>query len=649
MSSHKAHPGSGAHPEPATRPDPETHLDPGSNVAQSLARVFGYRAFRPNQREIVEAVLARRDAFVVMPTGGGKSLCYQLPAVMLPGTAVVVSPLIALMKDQVDASQANGVRAAFLNSTLEAAERSRTLARLRAGELDLLYVAPERFADPGFAAMLEQVSPSFFAIDEAHCISEWGHEFRPDYLRLGELAGRFPTVPIAAFTATATHAVQRDILARLGLRSPLLVRASFDRPNLRYSVLPKSDERRQIRDFVTARSGDAGIVYRASRKSVEQTAADLQQAGIKALPYHAGLDDATRAMHQEAFSRDEVDVVVATIAFGMGIDKSNVRWVLHADLPKSLESYYQESGRAGRDGEPADCTLLYAARDIQTARFFVNQIEAPEQRDNANRALKAMVRYASSLACRREQILRYFGDQAAAAGVAGADSHGAEPLAASRATDAADTRTNACCDVCAGEVHGVDATRDAQIVMSAIVRLGQRFGAGHVIDVVRGANTVRIRELGHAGVRTYGAGAELPVKHWRRVVDALISAGMVEQTDDRYPVLKLRETARPVLRGEVTFQMPAHARPLVRRAATAELSDGDAELFQQLRRLRKEIASRHGIPAYVVFADRTLRELAQVRPHDVTAMADIHGVGSEKLSRYGDEFLACIREYAALH
>ena len=439
---------------------------------EALQNIFGFPDFRPNQREIVEAVLGGRDAFVVMPTGGGKSLCYQLPAHLQAGTCLVVSPLISLMKDQVDAAVANGLRAAFLNSSLESDARREVISALRRSELDLLYVSPERFAMEGFADLLKACRLSFVAIDEAHCISEWGHDFRPDYLALGGLTEQFPGLPVAAFTATATLKVQEDIVRRLKLRDPLKVRASFNRPNLYYAVESKTDVQRQLLRFVLGRPAEAGIIYRTTRKSVEETADYLREHKIRALPYHAGLEDAVRAANQEAFNRDEVNVIVATIAFGMGIDKSNVRYVVHADLPKNIEGYYQETGRSGRDGDPAHCLLLFGYGDIPKIRHFFDQIEDPGEKQRAERSLYDVVNYASTHACRRRRLLAYFGE--------------ALPDVACGA-----------CDVCTGRVARVEATRDAQIALSAIARTGQRFGVNHIIDVITGARTDRIRALGH--------------------------------------------------------------------------------------------------------------------------------------------------------
>ncbi len=592
----------------------------------ALREVFGFEEFRPNQREIVEAILTRRDAFVVMPTGGGKSLCYQLPAHLMDGTCLVVSPLISLMKDQVDAARANGLRAAYLNSSLDLEGRRDVVGAMRRGELDLLYVSPERFAMEEFAALLKSCLLSFVAIDEAHCISEWGHDFRPDYLALGKLTEQLPGTPIAAFTATATMKVQEDIVRRLNLRNPLKIRASFNRPNLTYAVEQKIDAQRQILRFVLGHPGEAGIIYRTTRKSVEETAAYLQAHHVRALPYHAGLEDAVRARNQEAFNRDEVEVVVATIAFGMGIDKSNVRYVIHADLPKNIEGYYQETGRAGRDGDPAQCLLLFGYGDIPKIRHFFDEMEDEDERRRAERCLQDVIRFASTHACRRRGLLGYFGE-----------SYPAENCGA--------------CDVCLGRVERVDATRDAQIALSAIARTGQRFGVGHIVDVITGAETDRIRALGHDQVKTYGVGADRDKRHWRRVLDTLLAQGIAEQTDGEYPTIRLTERARPVLRGEASFFMSetkVAPRP-ARRAKTgapAAIADGDP-LFEHLRKLRAEIAAELGVPAYVVFTDRTLHDLAARRPMREEELIGVHGIGDKKRAQFGARFVEAIRSFSA--
>ena len=597
-----------------------------------LSEVFGFDSFRPHQEEIVRAILDRQDAFVVMPTGGGKSLCYQLPAVIMPGTCMVISPLISLMKDQVDAASAMGLRASFLNSSLDAATRRDVRAQLVGGELDLIYVSPERFAMEEFVADLRRVALSFVAIDEAHCVSEWGHDFRPDYLNLARIVKEFPDVPVAAFTATATHRVQDDIVSRLGLRAPHLVRASFNRPNLLYKVVPKQRIDDQLLKFVQRHPGEPGIIYRTTRKSVEGTATKLCAKGIRARPYHAGLDADVRSGNQEAFNRDDIDVIVATIAFGMGIDKSNVRFVLHADLPKNVEGYYQETGRAGRDGEPAACQLFFGYGDIPKLRFFIDQAEDEDEKRRATRCLNDMVHYATVYACRRKQLLNYFGE--------------AWPVAQVSGDPDGEGDTASCCDICSGDVERIDATRDAQILMSAIARTGQRFGVTHIVDVVTGSDTERIRKLRHSDVKTYGAGSDKDKHHWRAVMDNLLAQGLVQQVGEQYPVLQLTEAARDVLfKGTPVFVLKTRA-PTKRKKTVVSSFDGfDEDLFDVLRGLRKQLASAQGVPPYVVFNDRTLHEMAARAPANTSEFSTLGGVGETKLARYGEAFLKAIADY----
>ena len=603
-------------------------------LARALHEVFGFHAFRANQEEIVRAVLAGRDVFAVMPTGGGKSLCYQLPAHVMKGTCVVVSPLISLMKDQVDAAKEVGLAAELLNSSLEADERARVGRALARGELDLLYVAPERLAMDHFLPLLKSIPLCLFAVDEAHCISEWGHDFRPDYLTLSMLVKQFPHVPLAAFTATATQHVQQDIIERLGLREPHVTRASFDRPNLYYQVAAKTDADRQILAFLRAHSGESGIVYRTTRSSVEATATYLADRGIKALPYHAGLDAEVRKAHQDAFNRDQVQTIVATVAFGMGIDKSNVRYVIHGDLPKNIESYYQETGRAGRDGEPAHCLLLFNRGDAFKIRYFVDQITDEAERAIASGKLGDMLRLGSVNTCRRKQLLGYFGEELAEGGCEG-------------------------CDVCRGTMEKVDATRDAQIVLSAIARTGQRFGAGHVVDVVIGAATERIRRLRHDELKTYGAGRDRKKPHWRRIVDDLLARECLAHSGGEYPVLVMTAKGADVLFGRAEFHVlraeaaPAPARRKKSRAAPSApaapeappAGESDESLFDALRALRRALAQEQNVPPYIVFSDRTLREMARDAPRSRGQMREITGVGEKKLQRYGQAFLDAIGEF----
>ncbi|MFU8781361.1 MAG: DNA helicase RecQ [Kiritimatiellia bacterium] len=590
------------------------------DLGAELQSVFGFSCFRPNQEEIVRALLAHRDVFAVMPTGAGKSLCYQLPAMLLPGVCLVISPLISLMKDQVDAAQAIGLKAAFLNSSQGPEEQHEVSEALRAGALDLLYVSPERFAMPTFTTLLRAVRLAFVAIDEAHCISEWGHDFRPDYLELSQIVRLFPDCPIAAFTATATHKVARDIITKLGLRNPFQLRASFNRPNLFYQVVPKTDPDRQLLAFLRSRRGEHGIVYRMTRRSVEETAEMLTANGIKALPYHAGLDDAVRAAHQEAFNRDETDVVVATIAFGMGIDKSNVRFVVHGDLPKNLESYYQETGRAGRDGDPAHCLLLFGYGDAPRITYFIDQITDHAARQHARSCLDKMVGFGSAHVCRRRQLLAYFHEQYP-------------------------EENCGMCDVCAGAAEEVDATIEAQMLLSAIVRTGSRFGGNHIVDVVTGANTQKIRQFGHDQLKTYGVGREKGKRHLQSVVRSLLAQGFLRQTGDRYPVLETTALSAAVLGGGKRFRMMKPKDDVLTAGSAGDAADAmpcHAALFEALRVLRKQIAEQQGVPPFVVFSDRTLREMSARMPADATEMQCVGGVGAHKLEQYGAAFLEAI-------
>ncbi|MEI8033217.1 MAG: DNA helicase RecQ [Chlorobiaceae bacterium] len=590
----------------------------------TLRKVFGFREFRPNQERLVRAILGGEDVFAVMPTGGGKSLCYQLPAVMLKGTCMVISPLIALMKDQVDGAKANGIRAAFLNSSQSPEERSGVMRELLSGSLDLLYVAPERFTLDHFRDLLSRVQISMAVIDEAHCISEWGHDFRPDYLSLSDLVTLFPGVPVCAFTATATHRVQEDILGKLALRNPLVVRASFDRPNLRYDVRFKESPDAQIVSLLKDNRGKAGIIYRTSRKSVNDTAAMLKAKGFKALPYHAGLSDEERKQNQEAFIRDEADVIVATIAFGMGIDKSNIRFVIHADIPRSIENYYQETGRAGRDGEPAECTLLFAQGDIPKVRFFIDSMLDETERGRSLGALSKVISFASTSACRRRTLLDYFGE-----------------------TYPRDNCSS--CDICLGTREVVDCTREAQMLLSAIVRTEERFGATHLVDIVTGSANQKIREFGHDRLKTYGVGKEHDKKYWRRLVDELQAQQVIAKSEGLYPTLYLLPKALRILKSEEQIEIvrvveKKKAKP-GREERSASQPQGDKELFELLRSLRKQIADEQGLPPYVVFSDRSLHEMAATRPQTSEAMLAISGVGEVKLDRYGRQFLTLIHRH----
>jgi len=590
-------------------------------MLDTLRKVFGFHEFRPNQESVVRSLLEKRDVLAIMPTGGGKSLCYQLPAVLLPGTCMVISPLIALMKDQVDGARSNGIRAAFLNSSQSAEERDEVMRDLLAGALDLLYVAPERFILSHFRETLNRVQLSMAVIDEAHCISEWGHDFRPDYLSLSDLVTLFPDTPVAAFTATATHRVQQEILDKLALRNPLIVRASFDRPNLRYDVRFKENVEAQLVSLLNSNPGKAGIIYRTSRKSVNDTAAMLQAKGFRVLPYHAGLSEIERKKNQEAFIRDEVEVIVATIAFGMGIDKSNIRFVIHADLPKSIENYYQETGRAGRDGEPAKCTLLFSQGDIPKMRFFIDAMTDEGERERALAALSRITAFASTSVCRRRTLLDYFGERYAH------DNCGS-------------------CDICLGTREVVDVTLEAQMVLSAIVRTEERFGATHIVDILTGSQNKKILDFGHDRLKTYGVGKLHDKKYWRRLIDELLAQKVIQKSEGLYPTLFLLPKASRVLRREeridiVLMLEKKKEQPLP--AAGEELYG--TELFELLRMLRKQIADEQGIPPYVVFSDRTLHNMVAILPRTAEVMLTVSGVGEVKLQRYGQQFLRLIDRY----
>ncbi len=594
-------------------------LDP---FLETLSGVFGFREFRPYQRPIVDSLVRGEDAFVLMPTGGGKSLCYQIPALHRPGTGIVVSPLISLMKDQVDALRVNGVRAAYYNSSLKSAEARRVLAELHAGRLDLLYVAPERLMSEDFLARLAEMEIALFAIDEAHCVSQWGHDFRTEYVQLGRLRRLFPGVPLIALTATADPQTRTDIIARLGLGRATVYVAGFDRPNIRYTVVEKHKPMAQLVEFLAARSGESGIVYALSRKRVEEVAERLAAAGYAAAPYHAGLADGERQRVQEAFQRDDLQIVVATVAFGMGIDKPNVRHVVHYDLPKNIESYYQETGRAGRDGLPAEALLLFGYGDIAISRGLIEKGGNPEQNRIELHKLNAMVGYAEPLTCRRRALLGYFGEHLAA--------------------DCGN------CDMCLNPPQRYDATEDARKALSCVYRVGQRFGAGHVIEVLRGSAAERLRQLGHDRLSTYGIGKDRSAEEWGSLIRQLIHLGHLRQDVANYSVLKLTDAARPLLRGEESITL---SRPRLRAAAgrqprkRAGVAEADRGLFEHLRALRKRLADGAGLPPFVIFGDATLTEMAALRPRDAEELLTVNGVGRAKLARYGEEFLAAIQGY----
>jgi ATP-dependent DNA helicase RecQ len=590
-----------------------------STPQKVLKRYFGFSSFRPHQEEIVTAILDGRDLFAALPTGGGKSLCYQLPALLLPGLTVVISPLIALMEDQVAAAQQQGIAAARLNSSIPAEEARAVYRQLHAGEVRLLYVSPERLAIPAFREQLKEWGVSLFAVDEAHCISEWGHEFRREYRNLTSLKREFPTATVAAFTATATPSVQKDVISALNLKDPVVLRGSFDRPEIFYRVRRKNRVLHQIAEFARSRTGQSGIVYRSTRKGVEETARFLSEAGISSLPYHAGLSDTVRREHQHRFIRDEVDVIVATIAFGMGIDKSNVRWVVHGDLPRSVESYYQETGRAGRDGEDADTCLFFGPGDARTIRYHIDRTESEHEREQAERNLSAILRFTDSRVCRRTFLLRHFGED-----------HG-----------------GSCgrCDVCVEGMAETDRTVDAQKALSAILRTGERFGAHYIADVVTGVATDRIEEFRHHQLPTFGVGKDRSRSDWIALLHDLETAGYLQRRDGPRSGLVITHSGRMVLRGKETFSVSATSAHLEQPVPTAVWRDDQEALFQCLRGLRRRIARDAGVPPYVVFSDRTLKSVVRNRPETIQALLRVHGIGEVKAERFGDLLVEAIRNF----
>jgi ATP-dependent DNA helicase RecQ len=602
-----------------------------SEAARSvLLRLFGYPEFRGEQEAIVDTIVSGRNAVVLLPTGGGKSLCYQIPALLRPGTGIVVSPLIALMQDQVAALAELGIAAEFLNSSLDSRDQARVERRFLAGELDLLYVAPERLLTERFLDLLGRVPLALCAIDEAHCVAQWGHDFRPEYLGLAVLAERFPGVPRIALTATADAPTRREIVERLELRDARIFVASFDRPNLRYRVVDKDDGgRRQLLAFLAdEHRGDAGIVYRISRAKVEATAALLVEKGWKALAYHAGLDAEVRRRVLARFREEEGVVVVATVAFGMGIDKPDVRFVAHMDSPKSLEAYHQETGRAGRDGLPADAWMAYGLADVVQLRAMIERGEAPPERKSVERRkLDALLAYCETTACRRSVLLRYFGEELAAG-----------PLGCGN------------CDTCLEPIATWDATVAAQKALSAVVRTGQRFGALHLVDILTGEKTEKVERFRHDRLPTFGVGTELDARRWRGVFRQLVARGFLVTDAEGHNTLALTERAAPLLKGalrvEFRFEQEAAKRGRKLRAPkgrAAPAAGEEAILFERLRALRLELAKAAGVPPYVVFHDTTLREMALLKPTTLAQLAQLPGIGEKKLERYGPRFLELLR------
>nr|WP_315396378.1 DNA helicase RecQ [uncultured Duganella sp.] len=605
------------------------HQENNERALGLLQTVFGYPAFRGQQAEIVGHVSGGGDALVLMPTGGGKSLCYQIPALVRDGVGVVISPLIALMQDQVDALAEVGVRAAFLNSTQTYEEAQRIERLVRTGEIDLVYVAPERLMTERCLNLFQASKIALFAIDEAHCVSQWGHDFRPEYIKLSVLHEQFPNVPRIALTATADPQTRAEIVHRLQLGDAMQFVSSFDRPNIRYQIVEKANGRKQLLDFITTEhGGDCGIVYCLSRKKVEETAEFLNENGVRAMAYHAGMDHAKRAANQAKFLREENIVMCATIAFGMGIDKPDVRFVCHLDLPKSIEGYYQETGRAGRDGAPANAWMAYGLQDVVLQRRMIDESEADEtfKRVLGNK-LDAMLGLCETLSCRRVRLLDYFGERSGPCGN---------------------------CDTCLIPPVSFDGTVPVQKLLSAVYRVDQRFAAGHVIEVLRGVETERIKTWHHDSLSVFGIGADRSEQEWRAILRQAIALGLVTVDHESYSSLKLTDAARPVLKGGQKVQLRQYQKPVKQKSASraakgyveSDLSNSEQAIFDKLRWWRVETARAHDVAAYIIFNDATLREIAKARPTTLSDLRGISGVGEKKLASYGDEIVAMISEMA---
>ncbi|MEV4779363.1 DNA helicase RecQ [Burkholderia sp. LMU1-1-1.1] len=603
------------------------HQENNERALDLLQTVFGYPAFRGQQAEIVGHVSGGGDALVLMPTGGGKSLCYQIPALVRDGVGVVISPLIALMQDQVDALAEVGVRAAFLNSTQTYEEAQRIERLVRTGEIDLVYVAPERLMTERCLNLFQASKIALFAIDEAHCVSQWGHDFRPEYIKLSVLHEQFPNVPRIALTATADPQTRAEIVHRLQLGDAMQFVSSFDRPNIRYQIVEKANGRKQLLDFITTEhGGDCGIVYCLSRKKVEETAEFLNENGVRAMAYHAGMDHAKRAANQAKFLREENIVMCATIAFGMGIDKPDVRFVCHLDLPKSIEGYYQETGRAGRDGAPANAWMAYGLQDVVLQRRMIDESEADEtfKRVLGNK-LDAMLGLCETLSCRRVRLLDYFGERSGPCGN---------------------------CDTCLIPPVSFDGTVPVQKLLSAVYRVDQRFAAGHVIEVLRGIETERIKTWHHDSLSVFGIGADRSEQEWRAILRQAIALGLVTVDHESYSSLKLTDAARPVLKGGQKVQLRQYQKPVKQKSAgraskgyvESDLSTAEQAIFDKLRWWRVETARAHDVAAYIIFNDATLREIAKARPTTLSDLRGISGVGEKKLASYGDEIVAMISE-----
>jgi ATP-dependent DNA helicase RecQ len=589
-----------------------------SSPLHALEKYFGYREFRPPQAEVIDTVLAGKDCFVLMPTGAGKSLCFQIPAILRGGTAIVISPLISLMKDQVDALKQNGIAAECYNSAMPAPEQRRVLDLLGSGALDLIYVAPERLMNGDFQQRLSAIPLAMVAVDEAHCVSQWGHDFRPEYVQIGSLRNRWRDIPFIAMTATADEQTRQDILLRLNLQQPKVFISGFDRPNIRYSVVEKARPLTQVEKYIKSRDQESGIVYCLSRKGTETVAEHLRRSGILAHHYHAGMESKDRAKVQDAFQKDELQVVVATIAFGMGIDKPNVRYVLHYDLPKNIESYYQETGRAGRDGLPSEALLLYSAGDILKLKRLINDGPNPEQNRIELAKLNSIVEFAEAYDCRRRVLLSYFGE--------------------SVAVDCGN------CDICLNSPEQFDATEDAKVALMAVYEMKQRFGIQHLVEVLRGSQNQRIGQFRHNELSSYGKGKHRTADEWMSIVRQLISRGYLRQDLENFNSLKLTPATKPLLREGATLQL---AKPRIkvakpRRERSGPAGDYDEQLFHALRTLRKQIATEEEVPPYMIFGDQALQHMAARKPQSRVEFLNVPGVGERKLIRYGQRFLEAI-------
>ena len=621
----------------------------------ALKKYFGYDAFRPLQQEIIDDALANRDVFALLPTGGGKSLCFQLPALLRDGVTIVVSPLIALMKDQVDALRTSGIAATFLNSTLAGNEARERLRGLDRNQFRLLYVAPERLMMENFLERALNWNIAQIAIDEAHCISEWGHDFRPEYRELKKLRTHFPDVPIMALTATATERVRDDIIKQLKLRDPCCYFASFNRPNLTYRVVAKSSAYQQVLEFIRARPNESGIVYCASRKSTDALAEKLTKDGIKALPYHAGMEPRERTRNQEAFLRDDARVITATIAFGMGINKPNVRFVIHHDLPKNIEGYYQETGRAGRDGLPSECVLLFSVGDVVKQRRFIEEKSESEQRI-AHEQLRTMIAYAETRHCRRATLLQYFGESwppSVEAGVLPALASGYAADTAATTAPTMERREISCngCDNCLEPRETFDGTIAAQKFLSCVHRVqakqGFGFGLNHIVEVLIGGTNDAIKKRGHDQLSTFGIGTDLKREQWQKIGRELLRLGLVEAAPGKFATLNVTEAGMMALRRRtpITLTKPIEAPAKKVRIPRAGEIECDEELFERLRGLRRKIADERDVPAYIIFSDATLREMARACPQSKSEFAQIAGVGQQKLKEFAEPFLAEIGEH----